>query len=590
MQVRRGATIVFAGVVAAGSWAAPARAVVEGPRTEAPAQPSSISSSVDLGRYAVNGTVRAAVADPSTGVTYLGGDFTQIGIRTGSVAVVDPPDVSNGALRAGSPEVMGVVSAVFPDDRAGDPGFFIVGYLTAINGQKVARHPVYRMHVSGGAWVLDTSWVVAGNCAPNSAHFPVSSSWIATPTSIIAGGSAGPNGSTTGLTVIDRTTGRLWNLGGSSCSDNLLPSIPQLPALVGCAAMTHCSASVGRLAWEPTSHRVLVSYSYAVGNDPPAQWSEVAAYDLTAGSGGRSWLLPLQAERGPEAVVRAFPRVFGTLPGALLVYGSFPLDAGSTEVDASTLLLVDAVTGAIRQRWNTSGEQDPSNGSVIGPASMCATGLPVLPSVPARVDDEAVTWMKPWSGAVREYAPCRYRLAGGLLDAGPIGTVELPWAPHSTLPSTPYTGSDGTTYLLGSASALDLTHATLEQWDPDPAMNAVAEAPAVAVVDGNVVIGGGFNFVRGAPAPRIVALDGALAPVAGFASHLTPPALSGAVLALALSQGRLLAGGEGLTESGDPLVALDAMTGSVTWTAATPRPTIVDTISVGPAGDFWIGG
>ena len=48
-----------------------------------------VPQGVDLGEYAVNGTVRALVQDAATGTTYLGGDFTQIGVRTGPLAVVD---------------------------------------------------------------------------------------------------------------------------------------------------------------------------------------------------------------------------------------------------------------------------------------------------------------------------------------------------------------------------------------------------------------------------------------------------------------------------------------------------------------------
>ena len=50
-----------------------------------------------LGRYAFNGYVKTLAIDQETGVTYVGGDFTQVGIRTGAVAVVDPPGSGSDA-------------------------------------------------------------------------------------------------------------------------------------------------------------------------------------------------------------------------------------------------------------------------------------------------------------------------------------------------------------------------------------------------------------------------------------------------------------------------------------------------------------
>ena len=305
----RGAVILVAGAIAFGTLPAPSRAAVLERAPDVPIGPDAISTTVELGRYAVNGTVRAAVADPAAGATYIGGDFTRIGVRTGSVVVVDPPGVSDGALRAGSPEVMGAVGAVFPDDRAGDPGFFIVGFLTAINGQKASQQPVHRMHLVNGAWVVDTSWTVTGECTTVYTGFPVGSPWIATPTYLIGGGMAGPKApynSTTGLMVIARASGRLRHVGGSGClpADNLLPSIPPLPDLTACASLTYCQASAGRLAWDSTSQVLLVEYGYAVGTSLVAMWSDLVAYDLTAGTGGRSWRLPLQAEPGRTAVLQ----------------------------------------------------------------------------------------------------------------------------------------------------------------------------------------------------------------------------------------------------------------------------------------------
>ncbi|HXU84479.1 MAG TPA: hypothetical protein VN773_01625, partial [Verrucomicrobiae bacterium] len=151
------------------------------PPVEASMSVEAVPQGVDLGKYAVNGTVRAVVADATTGRTYLGGDFSEVGLRTGPVAVVDPPDVGDGHLQAASPEILGTVNQVFADDRLGDPGFFVVGGLIAVNGQPVPQTPVVRMHLDAGGsrWVIDPSWS-ASTVADGCSSFGRARSWIAT--------------------------------------------------------------------------------------------------------------------------------------------------------------------------------------------------------------------------------------------------------------------------------------------------------------------------------------------------------------------------------------------------------------------------
>src|SRR4051794_32320081 len=80
------------------------------------------SPGVSAGTLVANGSVRAlAHAD---GTTYLGGDFTRLGPRTGAGAALD----RDGALVAGFPEIAGgeVRSAV--GDGAG--GWYVGGDFT----------------------------------------------------------------------------------------------------------------------------------------------------------------------------------------------------------------------------------------------------------------------------------------------------------------------------------------------------------------------------------------------------------------------------------------------------------------------------
>ena len=164
-------------------------AYLPAPAVQASMAVEAVPAGVDLGKYAVNGPVRDVVIEPGTGRTILGGDFTQIGVRTGPVAVVEPPDLGTGKLKAASPEVLGTVRFVFEDDRPNDPGFFIVGQLIAVNGTLVPQSPVTRLHLNATAtrWVVDTGWTVTedGGICQGLAGYGM---WIATDDVLVAGG------------------------------------------------------------------------------------------------------------------------------------------------------------------------------------------------------------------------------------------------------------------------------------------------------------------------------------------------------------------------------------------------------------------
>ena len=556
--------------------------------------PAAVSPTVDLGQFAVNGTVRAAVVDRTTGNTYLGGNFTKVGRRTGSVAIVDPPNVSDGTAHPG-PEVLGTVVAVFADERPSDPGFFIIGRLTAINGLAVPQRLAYRVHLAGGAWALDPGWTAAGDCHTGNVQFPVGSRWIATPTLLIGGGAAGPGSqvdSPTGLTVIDRATGQIKAVGGGGCaaSQTLLPAIPMLPGISTCGGQSNCYAVVDNLSYDPTAKRVLVDYLYVGGSTgpvPPATWEGLAAYDLTPGTGGRKWLRALAAGSPADPGRNPYVSSLGSLPGAFLVRGQFQLDATVGDALDSRLLLVDAATGAIRQRWNSLGEQNLADGTTSGPGTLCETGSNAIDQREmGRFGTDAYGWLNP-SGL------CRYRLVGAGLDTGLIVGVGLAYTQGRRMPSTPFTSPGGGDYLLGSDAAVDLSTGAMTTWDPAPGVNPNADLLSVAVVAGSVIIAGEFSFVRGVASPGIAAFDAGMVPLQTFVSPLdrTATAVPG-VNALALTDGRLIAGGDSLGIPGfSSLVAVDSATGQPDpWHPSSTLPVAIDTIAVAPAGDIWIGG
>lgn len=532
------------------------------------------------------------MTDPDSGTTYIGGHFTEIGVKSGAVAVVDPPDVGDGALRSPSPEIIGRVDHVFADDRPGDPGFFIVGRVTAIDGVAVGQRPVHRMHLVSGRWVLDTSWVVPAGCHTGNANFPADAVWIATPKYLVGGGFAGSaaNGpNTTGITLIERATGIRRVLGPIGCSTTpkLFPSIPALPDLAGCGSATHCYAPVGDLAYDPTTQHLIVHYGYVVGSGNPESWDGVVAYDLTPTTGGRAWVRDL--EHGPPPGPpgrRAIVGAVGAVPGAFLVRGFLPLEADlGSDADATSTMLLDAETGLIERRWDGFGEEDPATGSSIGPADGCLTSRSAWQSELVANPLGTFGWT--------DSTLCRYGVSGGAFDAETVGSYALTPGNALRLPTTYHAPATGERYLLGSSSAIDLDSAELVDWDPDPAVFTTdPRPPSVASVAGAAIVGGPFTFVRGRPSPGVAALDSAMVPITAFTSPLRDPTNDEGVHDLALSEGRLLVGGSYLLPSGvGSIVAVDPATGALDpWQADDSDPVIVDDIVVEPDGDFWIAG
>ena len=431
-------------------------------------------------------------------------------------------------------------------------------------------------------------------CHSGNARFPSSLRWIATPTYLIAGDSAGHpvNGmNTTGIRLIERATGIERSLGNTDCTHTpeLFGSIPSLPLLSGCASQTYCYASIFHLAYEPVSKHLLVHYNYAVGPaSGPKLWDGITAYDLRPATGGRAWSKALQSGSPPGPVGRrASVAATGALPNAFLVQGEFPIDANiESDADISRTLLLDALTGTIRQRWDGGGEQDPSTGDEIGPADGCLLGRPNPQTTLGVFPSGLFGWL---DGTTL----CRYRLVNDVFAAVTVGTFPIAFGADIRPPTTFYKAPNGDQFLLGSNAAIDLTHSVLAAWDPDPAVTTTnASAPSVAAAGGTVVVGGDFTFVRGRPSPGIAALDSAMAPIASFTSPLRKPTNNEGVNALALSDGRLIVGGAFLLP-GDvgSAVAVDTVTGALDpWTPDDSAPIIVDDIAVAPGGDFWLSG
>jgi hypothetical protein len=549
-------------------------------------QVEAVPQGVDLGRYAVNGTVKAAVSDATTGTTYIGGNFTSIGLRTGPVAVVDPPGAGDGALRAASPEVLGTVNGVYADDLPGDPGFFVVGELVAVNGQPVPQVPVIRIHLDDAAqrWVVDPSWAMTdptGICQ----GLADSRNWSADEGTLFAG-LATSAGNPSAIWRIDRATG--------FCTPLVLPNSAPLPQLAGCAGQAYCYAQAFNTTLDASSSHLAVVYIAYVGAtaDSVTQTLIVASFDLSTRA--RQWVTALQGARPPDAGVWD-SRVFGlaVTGDVVVVRGEFMFDIGDdgyTVTGPSRTVVLDATTGAITHRWNGAGEESLLDGSTIGPGTACLTGEGSGPAISAF--GVASQWLM---GPSLEFSLCQYTVADGNLNGERLGLWTINLDAETKLPSVPVM-IDGTPFLVSAWLAVSLADGTVADWHPEP--GAAPNGPAwVAVSAGGAVVGGDFAFLRGASMPGVAVLRADMSPDPRFASPIESTPSPPDVRALALDDGWLLVGGQYYLPS-DPgtwdlrsVTALDPATGALEDWRPTDVPNPVVTIAVDPGtASFWIGG
>ncbi len=542
----------------------------------------AVPQGVNLGKYAVDGPVRAVTIEPGSGRTFLGGDFTQIGRRTGPIAVVEPPDDGTGGLLPASPEVLGAVGAVIADDRPNNPGFFIAGELIAVNGTAVAQTPVIRMRLDATAtrWVVDSSWKVQdpdGQCLGLGRH----GAWIGTSSTLIAGGN-----------TYDHNKSGLWFINRASgvCTVSLPGVMTPLPMLAGCAALDYCHATVNKLTWDADSNRLFVAYIAWVGaasNAVVSSW-HLAGYNLATGT--RSWVTALH---GPPVAGEQGGWVESAVEegGRVLLRGTFPLDEELSGDDVSRFLAVNPATGAITQRWNRLGEQALSDGSPLAAAGDCFTNQ-WSHGVLFPFDGATAQWVG------TEAALCIYTVVAGSVVADTVPGVTAPGGSDAPLlPTTEYRAGNDDLYVVGPWMAVNATNGDRADWHPDPAARLDGAPEWLVVSSAGIVLGGDFQFVRGTPAPGVVALTSSLSPDPSFQSPLRmdlPPE----VRALALHDGWLLVGGRVFLPSAPgtydarAVLALEPATGAaVAWHAGEEMPAIVETIAVDDRnGEFWIGG
>jgi hypothetical protein len=569
--------------------------------------PLVTADGANLGRYALNGPIQSTVIDPDTGVTYVGGTFTQIGVRTGSVALVDPPDSGSDALKSTSPDVIGSQLQVFPDDAT---HYFVAGHIGSVNGDGVKRDIVNRLTTTG---TIDTSWSLKTTCGagplPNWAqNHP---RWdLGDRLAVNVNLSPTTSGdSTIGLAFIDKATGvaRRTGAGDSTCglSGRIWPSTPVFAPLASCASWIVCVGYVSDVVEDPGSNSLIVAVGVLRGETIATEerrqtW--LMAYDLTTGA--RNWAIRLESSTVPDlfppnADWGAYVGHFTGLGGAVLVSGRFPLEAVNRPMDEFTnTMLIDVATGGILQRWNRLGEQSVADplGDEISPPSACnpADGTTSYERwrFAARSTTHSVGFGLPSGPTDAPVFPvCDYAITGsglaarlsatslGSLAATQSSTLEQP------LPSALYDGH----ILVGPFDAFDLdSGATIAGWHPSPSSGSVTAAvagPTIAIV-------GDATFIHGRRAFHVAALDRDLAPVDGFDSGLLTPSPSDDWFRqLALDGDQLVVVGRLRdAEGAGHLAALDKTTGDVDWMAHSDNSTHPWAVTVDPVtGDAYVG-
>jgi hypothetical protein len=560
----------------------------------------------NLGRYALNGPIQSAVVDPETGFTYVGGTFSEIGIRTGSVALVNPPDSGVDTLRPQSPDVIGSELAAFADDTT---GYFVTGHIGSVNGDGVRRDNVTRMTTTG---TVDTSWSLRTTCgstqlpgwAQHSVRWDLGDRLVTD-----LGMSATTSGeSTIGLGFIDKETGvaKRTGAGNATCGtgSRTWAGTPVFAPLASCAGWAVCFGHVVDLVKDPGSNSLITAVRILRGQsiatqEPQQTW--LIAYDFSTGA--RRWAIRLDSANPPAG----FPSTaewaaqvthLAGLGGGILVNGRFPLEPVNRPSDEFTnTILVDAATGTILQRWNRLGEQDLADplGDEIVPATACTSVNDAVSSYErwrfvARSTTHSIGYGRSTTvGGVTSFAVCDYSVSGAgvaaRLVATALGTLPLTESPGLTqpLPSALYAGH----ILVGPFDAFNLdTGGTFPDWHPSPSSDSVTTVMAGSTV----VIVGDSTFVRGERASRVAAFDRDLAPVDGFASALVERPEDW-FRSMALDGDHLIFVGRFNSPDGSShIVALDKETGAIDWMAPSTPMTFAWGLAVDPStGAFYVG-
>jgi hypothetical protein len=505
-------------------------AAVALPAEQALASPSQ-AADVTAG---VNGIVYDTVH--SGGRTFLAGQFSWAGPRTGSGVPVDPVT----GTRTSVPRVNGPVHAVAADASG---GWYVGGQFLFAGGK--ARNNAARVTSSGGVADWDPS--VNGSVTSLAVHGAV----------VYLGGTFSSVGgqNRNNVAAVSADTGAVlpWSPGASGQVDALAVSPDGATVYLGGAFGVRAvdATTGGNQSWGAASSGA-VSALAAVG-DTVYVGAATAATAVDAATGSiAAWTAPT------DAAVRAI----AVHAGVAYLGGAFTTVAG---VARSRLAAVDA--GAVTP-WNPGADgvvnsvQLSADGATLyagGDFATLAGQLRNRSGAVGAADGIATGWHPSADAAVNAVVLSGTRiLVGGLFDL-------LNGAPRRNAAA------------LTADGAVDLT------WNPSP--DDVVYAIDAASDGAIIFLGGKFLNVGTAPRSRLAAVNATTGAVLSRTSW--PTGVNSTVRALRVSGNRLYVGGAFTKATGfeaGRLIALDASNGAV-QTGFLPQPSgTVRALAVSPDG------
>lgn len=502
--------------------------------------------------WVTNGPVNAAAITPDGRTIYIGGDFAEIGPRTGSFVAVD---ASSGVPSASFPKVNGIITAIVPD---GAGGVFIGGDFSQVGN--VARRAPAHILADG---TVDPAWTVQGGAS-----------------ALLVVGSTLYVGRSEEIRAIDINTGAtLWStpMQGSAFAFAVAGATLYVAGQfiqVGGQVRNHLAAldvATGSLTpWNPNANAAVLAVSLSgatlfvggsftqVGGQSRSRlaaldtvtglansWNPAADFDVDAvaasngvvyaggrflmmGGQPRERLAAIDAVTGTPTAWNPSPRgtVASVTPIGSKIYigGSFDSIGGSTN---RFLAEVDAVTG-MATAWNprpnnavnaihVAGDRVYAGGRFTSLGGQQRRGIAAL--------DVGSGTLTSWNPDIGQLGVTALALSGSTLYlAGDFTTANgpprnggaavnlstgalLPWSPTFFSSSRPLglVPAGNVVYVLvaSTAQAFDAISGAATGWNA----NSNAEVVALAVAGSTVYIGGRFTSAGGEMRRHIAALD-----------------------------------------------------------------------------------
>ena len=508
-----------------------------------------------------NSTVRSSVLSEDGQTLFIGGEFTEVGQRIGSLARLD---ATSGAAAGPFPQVVGSVEAIAADGRG---GWFVGGTISQVEGQ--ARTGVVHLLANGS---LDTAFSAPAD---------------------------GP------VTHLLQQGGRLYVGGGFTQIGGVART--RLAALDPASGQTlagwrsDANAYVNAMASDGQALFVGGSFSVVGGQAR----NRLAALDLQTG----------QALAWNAGLAGAYVAAVSVAAGQLFIAGDFSTVGGQPRRHIAAL----STSTAQALAWN------PGCSQAVSRMLASSTTVYVVTPYTTRCGgagggvvalDRSSGTPRSFSGAVNGqlysmaldgsllYLAGRFSEAGGAVrsDLAALDAdtgLATAWTPRIGGAKWKIAASGGRVVLGGDGllgnvrarnglAAISLLNGAVTAWNPNPGGPDDIpywgmEIPALLRVGNTLYVGGNFVAMGGQPRAGLAAVNATTGAVLAF----NPAAGPSFVLALSVSGNRLFVGGYPDLWTGPALVALDTTSGAALWDGGITGA--VRTLR-SAYGKLWVGG